>query len=712
MRRPGVNPAAAPSILQRELTFGRSDGRVPVPSEVPVPSTRGPLKSSMKKIVFLSALSAALVAQAALEDLPFAGTPKVAAGDTVPPPSPVTPTPVQLQAIQAKLAEFNAVILALKDAKADDDLVVDAEAFGWVVENVVRVPGGFINAGAIGRCPSILDDGLRRAAQIKAGTAAWPQAKGRVNRAYRSSVDGTAQPYHLSIPASYDPAKPIPLYVYLHGRSHDTPDLGLTWVGGNDASNSAGGNGAYIRVEAFGRGNNSFRWAGETDVHEVIASVRKRYNIDPDRILLAGFSMGGAGSWQIGLHNPDLFCGLEVDAGVIGNRLNLDDLTPSQRASNSTYWIMIDHALNVFNVPLIAYAGANDAQLASSTSIRTQLGREGFTIRRTSQYQFSGQDINAIFLANPGQGHSHATGETARAINEFNAANLSRGRVAPDRLRFVTYTTRYNRNYWITVDGLRTHFARASVDAERDSAKENYTIRTGNVSRLRLTGTSAARKITIDGEPLRVEPADSLLLVRNGDHWQSTDLTAPTGLRKEHNLQGPVNDAFFDAFLCVAPTGQPNNALAGEQGKQELNRFAQMFARDYCGEARTKDDTAVTADDIANNNLVLFGDPGSNRILRQILDALPIQWTGDSLVVGKKAYSSADHVPVLIYPNPLNPRRYVVINAGLSAQGFRGPTGYGDYAVLKVARQAEGPLSTEIVDEGVFDESWRLPAQP
>jgi hypothetical protein len=666
----------------------------------------------MRTIALFLVFSASLAAQPAFENLPFAGTPRVGAGDTVPPPSPVTPTAEQLQAIKAKLAEFNAAIQALKDAKADDDLVVDAEAYGWVVENVVRVPGGFINTPAIGRCTSILNDGLRRAAEIKAGTAAWPRAKGRVNRAYRSAVDGTAQPYHLSIPASYDPSKPIPLYVYLHGHSHDTPDLGLTWVGGNDNPGNGqggGGNGNYIRVEAFGRGNNSFRWAGEADVLEVIASVRKRYNIDPDRILLAGFSMGGAGTWQIGLHNSDMFCGLEVDAGVIGNRLNLDGLTPSQRAANSTYGIMIDHALNVFNIPLVAYAGANDAQLASSTSIRAQLGREGFTIKRTGQYQFTGQDIDAIFLANPGQGHSHATGETARAINDFNAADLKRGRVDPDRLRFITYTTRYNHDHWITVDGLQRHFARSSVDAERDPGRANYTIRTSNISRLLLAEASAARKIAIDGDTLSVEPADSLLLVRNGDHWQSADPAAPTGLRKQHNLQGPINDAFFDSFLCVAPTGQPYNAVADEQGKRELERFSRMFARDFCGEARTKDDTAVTAEDIANNNLVLFGDPGSNAILARIAGGLPIKWTRDSIVVGVKSYSADDHVPVLIYPNPLNPRRYVVINAGLSAQGFRGPAGYGDFAVLKVTGQPDGSAATEVADEGVFDESWQLP---
>ncbi len=695
----------------------------------------------MKKILLLSALLAALGAQAADEALPFAGKPVVGANDGVPPPNPVTPTPEQLQAIQAKQVEFRAAIKALKDAKANDDLVVDAEAYGWVIENVVRVPGGFINDAAIGKCISVLNDGLRRAAEIKAGTAAWPKLKGRVNRAYRSVVDGTAQPYHLSIPASYDPAKPTPLYVYLHGRSHDTPDLGLTWVGGNDgnagaatqgelgapaapgaAAGNAGGNGRanggggpnYIRVEAFGRGNNSFRWAGETDVLEVIASVSKRYNIDPNRIILAGFSMGGAGGWQIGLHNADMFCGLEVDAGVIGNRLNLvDGLTPSQRAANVTYGIMIDHALNVYNTPLVGYAGANDAQLASSTSIREQLGREGFTIPRTSQYVFTGKDINALFLANPGQGHSHATGETARLINEFTAANIKRGREVPDHIRFITYTTRYNRDFWVTVDGLQQSFSRASVDAERSPGGTNYTIKTSNVSRLLLTDTSAADRVTIDDDILAVGPADTMLLVRAGGHWtwQTDAKAAATGLRKQHNLQGPINDAFFDAFLCVAPTGRANNAIADQQGKQELGRFSQMFARDFCGETRTKDDTAVTADDIANNNLILFGDPGSNKVLARIVDKLPVKWTKDSITVGGQTYSAADHMPVLIYPNPLNPKHYVVINTGLSAQGFRGPAGYGDYAVLKVSKQADGTLAAETAAEGVFDESWQLAAK-
>ena len=51
----------------------------------------------MKEILLSAALMTALVGRAAVEDLPFAGQPVVGAGDTVPPPAPVTPTDEQMQ---------------------------------------------------------------------------------------------------------------------------------------------------------------------------------------------------------------------------------------------------------------------------------------------------------------------------------------------------------------------------------------------------------------------------------------------------------------------------------------------------------------------------------------------------------------------------------------------------------------------------------------
>ncbi len=48
------------------------------------------------------------------------------------------------------------------------------------------------------------------------------------------------------------------------------------------------------------------------------------------------------------------------------------------------------------------------------------------------------------------------------------------------------------------------------------------------------------------------------------------------------------------------------------------------------GDAPMKDDAAVTDADIAANNLVLWGDPQSNKVLARIADRLPIRWTADA----------------------------------------------------------------------------------
>ena len=145
-------------------------------------------------------------------------------------------------------------------------------------------------------------------------------------------------------------------------------------------------------------------------------------------------------------------------------------------------------------------------------------------------------------------------------------------------------------------------------------------------------------------------------------------------------------------------------------GGQESELIFTSFTRDDLGDTRTKPDSAATADDIANDNLVLFGDPASNSIIARIADQLPIKWTKESIVVGDKTYTASDHIPVLIYPNPLNPQRYVVINTGLVSGNFNSGGGYGDYAVLKLNQPDKGPVATEVADGGVFDESWQLAA--
>ena len=63
------------------------------------------------------------------------------------------------------------------------------------------------------------------------------------------------------------------------------------------------------------RGEMNYKEAGMWDVLEMMEAMQKRYNIDAERIYLYGHSMGGRGSWYIGLRKPDLFAAVAAFAG-------------------------------------------------------------------------------------------------------------------------------------------------------------------------------------------------------------------------------------------------------------------------------------------------------------------------------------------------------------------------------------------------------------
>jgi hypothetical protein len=242
---------------------------------------------------------------------------------------------------------------------------------------------------------------------------------------------------------------------------------------------------------------------------------------------------------------------------------------------------------------------------------------------------------------------------------------------------------------------------RAEVNANRRSDGTRYSVTTKDVSRIAFDVPAAM--FTIDGQTLKGDAKPSF--EKRAGKWIQAG--ANSGLRKVHGLQGPVDDAFMDAFLSVRPTGTAWNRITDEWSNKTLETFSWNFAKWLRGDIRVKDDRVITARDIADHNLILFGDSGSNSIIARVIDKLPMRWTKSEITIGAQTFSAADHIPVLIYPNPLNPRRYIVINSGhtFGEEDFRATNAWlyprlGDYSVLK--------LDGEIVMSGFFDELWRL----
>jgi hypothetical protein len=163
----------------------------------------------------------------------------------------------------------------------------------------------------------------------------------------------------------------------------------------------------------------------------------------------------------------------------------------------------------------------------------------------------------------------------------------------------------------------------------------------------------------------------------------------------------------MDPFLCVRPSGEAWNQAAQEYAKNSFDVFSANFTKWLRGDVRVKDDRSVSSSDIADYNLILFGDPGSNSMIAKVMSKLPVRWTKSEIIVNGQKFTASDHIPVLVYPNPLNPKRYVVINSGhtFGDTDFRGTNALlfprlGDYSVVAPSGQ--------VAVSGFFKENWQF----
>jgi hypothetical protein len=585
------------------------------------------------------------------------------------------------------------------------ELLPDVEIFHKAVDWAVRYDE-FYRSNEVGVARNLLKTGLERAQQLREGKPSWLSATGLVVRGYVSKIDGSVQPYGLVVPATFalEQNKARRLDVWLHGRDNNLTELKFI----SDRMKSYG---EFTPVDTFvlhpyGRYCNAFKFAGETDVFEAMEHVKKSYRIDDGRIALRGFSMGGAGAWHLGAHHPGVWSVVAPGAGFAETAEYQKFGTNRAKVPGweQTLWQLYDatdYAANFANVPVISYAGLQDPQRQSGDVMERAMKAEGLNLPRVW-----GTNI----------GHKY-TPEAKREVNAFvNAAVEAVTLSFPRAARFTTRTLRYNRTRHLRVDELIKHWERADI-TWTNAPDGGLEIWTKNISAFTLhsikdSPTWFKSGVRINGRPAPTAPLGfanpsgafrSFRLGANGD-WDGAKSAL---LHKQSGLQGPIDDAFMDSFLVVRPTGKTANESVSAWTSAQLAKATNDWRAQFRGDARVKDDSQVTDADIAAHNLILFGDPQSNKLLGRIADKLPVQWNAQFVKVGDKTFPAATHAPVFIFPNPLNPRCYVVVNSGFTfaaagnASNAQQTPKLPDWAVFEMAGN-----SVALAD--FFDEQWRV----
>jgi hypothetical protein len=595
-------------------------------------------------------------------------------------------------------------------------LLPDVEIYAKAVDWSVRY-NQIYRKSEIDVARELLKQGLARAQKLGQGLAPWLTQTGLVVRGYRSKIDSSVQPYGLVIPPGFVPGgTPLRLDFWFHGRGEKLSEL--SFINGRQRTAGQFTPPNTIVLHPYGRYSCANKLAGEMDLFEALDHAKKYYPIDDERIAVRGFSMGGAACWQFAVHYPGKWFAATPGAGFSETPEFLrffqdEELKPTWYERKLWHlYDCTDYAVNLYNLPTIAYSGEIDRQKQAADIMADYLKKEGMSLTH---------------LIGPGMGHKYhpdAKIEIERRLKSL----AERGRnPLPRTVKFATYTLRYNESHWVRFDALAKHWDRAEIETSLDADKNLLTATTKGVTALTFSIPSGRAPfapdrrptIVIDGSKITGSPVGTDLswtthLRQQNGKWQTVSSLDTSGFTKRHGLQGPIDDAFMGSFLFVRPTGKAANAAIQKWSLGEMERARKHWQLQFRGIARIKDDKDITEADIRDHNLILWGDPRSNLLLSKLASNLPIQWAADEITAGTGKFNAANHALIAIHPNPLNPKRYIVLNSGFT---------YREYAYLNNARQIpmlpdwavvdlRTPPGTQspgrIADAGFFGEQWEL----
>jgi hypothetical protein len=660
-------------------------------------------------------------------------------------------------------------------------LLPDVMIFHKAVDWALRY-NEFFNVKQIGTAKKLLELGNQRLAELKAGSPSWISATGLVPRGYISKIDGSVQPYGMVIPDDWKPGETTPrrLDFWCHGRGENLSELSfldqrLTSKGEYTPANT-------LVLHLYGRFCCANKFAGETDLFEALENAKTHYNIDPHKLVVRGFSMGGGATWQFATHFAGLWAAVNPGAGFadtkefqhLGESMDRP-MPPLEGEQTLWHWYdSKDYVANLSNTTTVAYSGEIDGQKAAADimirSAREAAGNlnppvavlgkvapgDGSPKAAEARVVGTAPDVAFYHVIAPNTPHK-VIAEEKPEVDRLVDAAVAKHEALPKKVHLTTYTLRYPQMNWIVVTGMEKQWERADVVGQLDSAANRVVLSTANVTALSLAWNSDQKpfddwsksSVSIDGQIIRPAVQATKIglygnFVKRDGKWQSAEYSQPAPktiaatawpasafyqertstsknepepLQKLPGLSGPIDDAFMESFVFVRPTGKPINDKIGKWTTDEFEHAAGFWRKVFRGEAPVKEDTAISDDDIKNSNLILWGDPSSNAVLAKIIDKLPLQWSAGKLVFNGKTFDPGHSVPLMIFPNPLNPEKYVVLNSGVTFREFAllnntdQTAKLPDWAIVDINTPANDKWPGEIKAEGFFDEHWKLPGQ-
>ena len=523
---------------------------------------------------------------------------------------------------------------------------------------------------------------------------------------FRSRIDGKLHPCAVCSTDTRDEPNPLIVEVSPGALGNLSGAVELTE---QIAGIAAKHNQSCIVLRPTGRGSGSvYQNYGEIDVLEAIEHVASNYAIDRDRITITGSSMGGAATWYLISHYPDLFAGAAPFCGYCDYRLwekpggltfHMHEWeTPSWRSRSAAFLIE-----NLSHTPVWIIHGEWDRGIGGGVPVEHSrqmaqlMGERGYTHKYTEVPK---------------------TGHGCRLPDIWEEVILwllkQRKQRSPDRVSLATYNLRHNKSYWVVVDQLLHYGERGAVNAY--FVEDNRLV--VNTENIRTFSLGPIQK----NEPVDVTIDDQKFELMNLSH-QNQFQRGPKGVwahgnfdlstEKRHRASGPISNLFFDGLILVP----------GTVGTEEETFFNKWIAENAVGYYRSRNggvhrggimgdnaiqlpvipDVELTEDLLQTNNLLLYGVYDSNAILSRFEGKLPLSFQGETIHLSDKSYTAERTAVFAVFPHPSNPERYIAVHAGATPDAIC----WGSHLDMQLLPDYIVYSGGQLLDWGFWGNDWK-----
>lgn len=205
-------------------------------------------------------------------------------------------------------------------------------------------------------------------------------------------VDGRVHRYQVFVPAHAVAPDKAPVILFLHGSGER---------GDDNRRQASVGLGPYVRGRAddfpalvvFPQAPQGAEWNEVADV--VLAQLdaaTREFGGDPDRTYLTGLSMGGYGTWELALREPDRFAALvPVCGGLLHPRR--PSMAVSGLAQEDDPYAAVAGRLR--DIPVWIFHGARDTSVPVEYSRRLDAAFRGAGARHARYTEFPEADHNS-----------------------------------------------------------------------------------------------------------------------------------------------------------------------------------------------------------------------------------------------------------------------------------------------------------------------------